>query len=75
MEDVKSKLEVRMSALKSEDDKLSEEAKKLIEQNKVANKRIQEIQARKLQLNGAYQELLALLPKEEKKAEKKVEKK
>lgn len=50
--------EARKKELENENNQLNEEFKKLKEQGAVINRRVSEIQARQLQLQGAYQELL-----------------
>jgi len=61
MTDVESKLQLRKTTLISEAEQLQAEKNQLVEQNKVINRRVSDIVARELQINGAYREVIDLL--------------
>lgn len=65
-DDVKAKLEERKVALEAEFNALGEELQKLVEQGKTLNRRVNEIQARQVEIRGGFQEVNSLLGDEPK---------
>lgn len=59
--DVKVKLEARKKALQDEFQNLSNEREKIIEQAKVCQQRLNEIQARQLEVRGGFAEVESLM--------------
>jgi len=63
------KLEQRKAELEKEFQALTEEQTKLLEDGKVLNKRLNEVRAKQLNLQGAFAEVQKLLGEEPKKKE------
>lgn len=57
-------LKARKKVLEDEFNQLNNEKDKLVEQGKVMNRRLSEIQARQLELRGSYQEVSTMLGEE-----------
>ena len=62
---MKEQLEKRKLELEAEFNKLSEELKDLSEKGAILNKRVSEIQAQRTALQGAYGEVMKMMPVDE----------